>query len=171
MNAMARTALLLGFAALPLCVFAQNADSAAAAPIPAPILSAKKVFVGNAGTDMNAQANGSVFSQDLGTRAYESFYRGLQAWGHYQLVDTPADADLVFEIGVRSQGDGSHNLSGNSLRFDLTIFDSKTHFALWRFVEGFDYSSLHESSRDRNFNRHMDHMLSLVKNLSQGNKS
>jgi hypothetical protein len=169
MNPLARFCLALCLAAVPATVWAQNVIPTTA-PIPAPILKAKKVFVGNAGTDLNAQANGAFFSQDLGMRAYESFYQGLQTWGHYQLVDDPADADLVFEIAVRSQEGGSNNQAGNTLRFDLLLVDARTHFTLWRFVEGFDYFSPREAGREKNFNRHMEHLITLVRSLSAGTK-
>jgi hypothetical protein len=165
MKAFWRIAVCFFFVLVPMFVAAQVAASA---PIPVPILNAKKVFVGNSGTDLNAQANGNAFSQDLGVKAYESFYQGLQAWGHYQLVDNPADADLVFEIGVRSQWqDGSHNIAGNTLRFDVLVLDAKTHFTLWRFVEGFDYFGPREAGREKNFNRHMEHLIGLLKELVQ----
>jgi len=169
MNALRCAVMLFFLAGVAATASAQSAALPAGAPIPSPILNAKKVFVGNGGTDLNAQATGNVFSQDLGTRAYENLYQGLQVWGRYQLVNNPADADLVFEIAVRSQG-SERNLADNSLRFDLLILDGKTHFTLWRFVEGFDFLGLPKSSRERNFNRHMEHLLGLVKELAQGTK-
>ena len=162
---------ILFFALFLTCVasVAQEVTTPASGPIPTPILKAKKAFVSNAGTDLNAQAKGNAASIDLGSKAYDSFYAGLQAWGHYQLVNDPADADIVFEISVRSQG-GENNLSGNGLRFDLLILDARTHFTLWRFVEGFDYTELRPSAREPNFRRHMDHLLKLVKGLAEGSR-
>jgi hypothetical protein len=67
---------------------AQTAD-VPAAPRPAQIVAAKKVFISNAGvgTDMT----------------YDQFYAAIKGWGRYELVASPADADLVFEISFSSQ--------------------------------------------------------------------
>lgn len=60
------------------------------------IASGKKVFVSNAGLD--------VVSLTLFRKAgdpdqpYNDFYAAMKNGGHYELVTTPADADLVFEI-------------------------------------------------------------------------
>jgi hypothetical protein len=61
------------------------------APIPSPIFAAKSVFISN--------ATGEVFlphgNPDL---TYNSFYEAMKSWGRYQLVSSPSDADLIFEI-------------------------------------------------------------------------
>ena len=117
-------------------------------PMPAPILRARKVFVANLGTDM--------YSQAFGSKGYDSFYGALQSWGRYQLVDDPADAELIFEFGVRAAN------AENFQHFELTLVDAKTHFPLWSFVEGFDYVGRKETA-EKNFNRHIDHLVGLVR--------
>ena len=62
-----------------------------AAPAPVPIFSAKKVFVSNATGEIRLPLG----NPDL---AYDEFYAAMKSWGRYEIVSSPADADLVFEI-------------------------------------------------------------------------
>jgi hypothetical protein len=81
------------------------------APVPSLILSAKKIFVANAGGDE------SVFDPQYSggpDRLYDEFYAAAKSWGRYELTSSPEDAGLVFEIGltvVRPQR--SHPLAGD----------------------------------------------------------
>jgi hypothetical protein len=60
------------------------------------IADAKKVFVSNAGEDGVAGAN----LPGGANACYNTFYASLKQWAHYQLVTSPRDADLVFEISA-----------------------------------------------------------------------
>src|ERR1700722_10771796 len=82
---------LLGEVAL----VAQQAAPVAIAPVPDLLLSAKKVFVSNAGADSGLFPH--PFNGDP-DRAYNEFYANVESWGRYRLVATPAEADLVFEL-------------------------------------------------------------------------
>ncbi len=107
-------------------LFAQQPATIAAGPIPAPIFSAQKVFIANAG--MDASLAEGFQSLDLSvTEPYDSFYSAMQSWGRYRLVSSPADADLVFEIHVAAPGCGA----GQQLQTVVTIDDAHTHFLLW----------------------------------------
>jgi hypothetical protein len=53
----------------------------AAAPVPAEIRIAKKVFVENQGVSVDR---------------YNGFVAALKAWGYYTLVDSPEKADVIF---------------------------------------------------------------------------
>ena len=146
-KALFRVVLLLG---LGIVAGAQTIPPAPKpGPMPAPIVRAKKVFVANLGTDM--------YSQAFGTKGYDTFYAALESWGHYQLVDDPADADLVFEFGVRAAN------ADNFQRFELTLVDAKTRFPLWSFVEGFDYFKSPHETAEQKFNRHIDHLVGLIR--------
>ena len=105
---------------------AQTAE-APAAPLPSQILTAKKVFISNAG---------------LGTdRNYNQFYAAIKNWGRYDLVSAPADADLVLEIGVSSQitgvsGSKESGCDSSSIsQFKLTLLDPREHIVLWTLAE------------------------------------
>src|ERR1700735_3058766 len=96
----------LAFAAAS-SIFAQQQFTDA--PIPAQILSAKRIFISNASGE-------SVLPPGTGDLAYNEFYAAMKTWGHYEIVASPADADLVFEIRTM-------------------ILDPKTHVVLWAFSE------------------------------------
>src|SRR5215813_3312440 len=66
------------------------------APIPSPIPNAKKVFIANAGADALVAALDQ--GKGTGDRFYNIFYAAMKTWGHYELLDSPAGADLVLEI-------------------------------------------------------------------------
>jgi len=107
-------------------LFAQQPATIPAGPVPAPIFSAQKVFIVNAG--MDASLAESFQSLDLSqTEPYDFFYSAMQSWGRYQLVSSPAAADLVFEIHVAAPG---CNTAGQ-LQNVVTIYDAHTHFLLW----------------------------------------
>src|SRR6185437_7509008 len=73
---------------LLLCAAPLAAQNPVAAPLPAAVINAQKMFLGNAGETDN----------DDCLRAYNEFYAGLKADGHFQLVADPSAADLVMEL-------------------------------------------------------------------------
>ena len=70
-------------------------------PLPPPevtgaIADARTVFISNLGSDGVAAAN-----MPGGADApYNTFCASLQRWGHYKLVGSPKEADLIFEISA-----------------------------------------------------------------------
>jgi hypothetical protein len=98
------------------------------APVPTQIAAAHTIFLVNNGTD----ANFPLAAND----AYNQVYAALQAWGHFQLVSSPDQADLVFQLrGIAPvtgvTGDRSGVYSINSPAFQLAIKDPKTNVTLW----------------------------------------
>jgi hypothetical protein len=98
------------------------------APVPTEIAAAHTVFVVNNGAD----ANFPITAQD----AYNEVYAALQAWGHFQLVSSPDQADLVFQLrdiapvtGVYGDRTGAYAI--NSPAFQLAIKNPKTNVTLW----------------------------------------
>ena len=73
----------------------QTATPVAVAPVPALLLDAKRVFISNARADSGLFPHPFTGDPD---RAYNEFYAGVLSWGRYELVTSPAEADLVFEI-------------------------------------------------------------------------
>ncbi len=108
-------------------------SSPAPAPIPVQIVAAQKVFIANGGGDKSgydaAEHSGGP------DRAYNEFYAVMKAWGRYELVGSPGEADLVFEI-----------------RF--TVFQpehhAKSHEKLWGLTAHARAAAL-QSNRDKNF--------------------
>lgn len=111
-----------------------------AAPPPAQIADAKKVFISNGGVELGWISGGD-------NRPYNQFYAAMKDWGRYELVGAPADADLILNIRVKS---------GQQLR--LVILDPKTHVVLWTFNE-FSYQG------DKQFNEAMDRLVTSMKQL------
>ena len=102
-----------------------------AAPLPAVIVNAKKIFLANGG--------GSNL-------AYDAFYSKMKEWGKYEVVGSPDEADLVVELAYRVDKGGtrvwsSTNTYNNTTQVHstqivdpqlvLTIYDSKTKNSLW----------------------------------------
>jgi len=108
------------------------------APVPAPILNAKKVFIANAGAD----ALISALDKGKGDKHYNLFYAAIKDWGYYKLLDSPSDADLVLEIyassPVTSVSNGAARIQP---QLQLSILDAKSHFLLWRLTESVDATS------------------------------
>ena len=65
------------------------------APVPSQLTQAKTIFLSNAGADSGLFPH--PFSGDP-DRAYNEFYADVVSWGRYQLVASPDQADLVFEL-------------------------------------------------------------------------
>lgn len=117
--------------------FAQAASSSSSssqlpspqqAPIPPQIAAAHSIFLVNDGADANFPVDAQI--------AYNDVYAALQAWGHYQLVTSPADADLIFDlrdiapvVGVAGDANNVYSISGPAFR--LSIKDPKTNVTIW----------------------------------------
>jgi hypothetical protein len=105
----------------------------AAAPIPTQVLTARKVFISNAGVN----GIGFAILQRAGDadQPYNQFYAAVKGWGRFEVVGAPSDADLVLELRF------------DSALLALTIVDSKTHFILWTITEPVEYANLAKTWR------------------------
>ncbi len=119
------------------------------APIPTPIFTARKVFISN---------NSGEFAVPEGTPevTYDEFYAAMKSWGRYELVSTPADADLVFEI--------SYDF-GPAPYIRLLILDQKTHVFLWPIAEQVKPWALAATGR-KNFDQAMANLVDGLKKLA-----
>jgi len=130
----------------------QQPGVAPQAPVPAAIRSATKLFISNAGADSGLFP--SPFSGDP-SRGYNQLYAALQATGAFQLVDDPAEADLVLELQLTapngpSNGSKINGASNPVPMFRLVVYDRKTHYTLWAFTQSIDIAFL-KKTHDRNF--------------------
>jgi len=122
------------------------------APVPAPLLSAKKVFISNGGADSGLFPH--PFSGDP-DRPYNQFYANIKSWGRYELVSDPSDADLVFELQLTApsgpQSPSKQNGASDPLpMFRLVVLDRKTHYVLWALTESVGVAYL-QKTHDHNF--------------------
>jgi hypothetical protein len=112
--------------ALTPVVAAQQTHSGAA-PVPSSLLHAHTVFVSNRG--------GSNYFQTFSggpNRAYNTFYRDLKRTGCYELVSSPEQADLIFEIRAIAPAVSGYNDSGPyNPQVVLTIRDPRTSTVIW----------------------------------------
>jgi hypothetical protein len=138
---------------------AQQASESTAAPVPTPILVAKRVFISNGGTDCFLIAGGP-------DRAYNQFYSAMKQWNRYEIAATPADVDLAFELQfscpIGGVGDGS---SSQDPHFRLVIRDLKTNLILWGFTEHVTFPSKH-NTYDHNFDVALANLVADVRKLA-----
>jgi hypothetical protein len=107
---------------------AAQAVTQPAPPPPAQIASAHTVFLTKGTDDPN-------FPIDS-TQSYNDIYAALKAWGHYQLVSAPDQADLVFQLRGVAPIAGVTGVHGTvssytSPAFQLYLRDPKSNIVLW----------------------------------------
>jgi len=138
----------------------------APAPIPIQISSAKKVFIANAGE--NLPFYGEPMFDGGAERAYDEFYASMKAWGKYELVGAPADADLLFEIGFTVPRAGPRLSMEPEIPYDpqfrLVIRDPKTNALLWAVNEHVQWAIL-QGNRNKNFDQAAARLASAVQDL------
>jgi hypothetical protein len=99
MNALIRRPLLSLCLLLPLLTVACLRVAPPPSPPPSPdviarVTSAKKIFLSNGGEEQQFVKNIPGGPNE----AYNELYASLKQWGRFQLVASPAQADLIFEI-------------------------------------------------------------------------
>lgn len=147
-------ALVMASSLVP--VRAQQAVASSSAPVPSQIISAKKVFISNAGGE---ELDSRLFFLPTldSDQAYDKFYAAVKSDGRYEPVLTPADADLILEIRFSylliPNGAAAGDSGGPHLR--LAILDPKTHVLLWAFSERVDASGgpHWKDKREKNFDQ------------------
>jgi hypothetical protein len=131
---------------------AQELSPKPGGPVPPSLLTAKKIFISNAGADSGLFPH--PFSGNPG-RAYNQFYAAVQNWGRYECVTDPSDADLVFELRLTAPN-GPSNANKQKGASDplpmlrLVILDRKTHYVLWALTQSIEQANL-QKTHDRNF--------------------
>jgi len=91
--------------------------------------------------------------------AYDGLYSALKDWGRFEMVLTPSDADLIFQIHVVCP-----SIKEGHPLLELQILDPKTRIALWGFSENADPAEL-QKNRDTNFERALSRLTQDVKAL------
>ena len=131
------------------------------APVPTQLVSAGKIFISNAGGDIDPNTKQLGEFVGLPIRPYNDFYAAMKSWGRYQIVSTPSDADLIFELSFAV----SLATGGAGAKFHLVILDPKTHVTLWAFTEYIENAIL-GSNREKHFEQGMAAIVADAKSLS-----
>jgi hypothetical protein len=150
------------------CWGAQAQGEAGGAPVPALIVSAKKVFISNFGAGCDPFS--SAHFKGGPDRPYDQFSAALKGWGRYELVAAPADADLAFEISFTCPAAGMNGGSRpptNDPQLRLVILDVKTHITLWGITEHVELAMM-QGNRDKNFDQAMKKLTDDLKSLATG---
>ena len=173
--------LALLFAACTPALAAQRAKKPAIEPAPVPpqIAAAQKVFISNGGGATLNDALGTTVVSGGPDRAYNEFYAAMKGWGRYDLVDSPAGADLVFQVSFTLSGTGLEHWASNGTSFTkiavlgplrVVILDPKTHVVLWTIVEYVPGAVL-LGNRDKNFSQSMNTAIDRLKKLAEPPKA
>lgn len=153
------TIAILGL--VPLSI-GQKSKEPIPAPVPSQIGFAQKVFVSNAGGEsFETVINETVFNGGP-DRPYNEFYAAMKNWGRFELVSSPAEADLVLEVSWVLTDTGLRLPVLGQLR--LVIIDPKTHITLWNLTE-YVRGAILLSNRDRNFDQAMNTIVARMKGL------
>jgi len=140
------------------------------APTPTQLTASKKIFVSNAGGDTNSLYTGSA------ERLYNQFYVAVKNWGRYELVGSPAEAELVFEVSFSNPftGQNIYGGSGNipintktltDPHFTVRVIDVGTRMTLWVFTQHIEPALL-ESNRDKNFDQALARLVNDIRNVA-----
>ena len=148
--------ILLAVAMIAVPALSAQQPAPPAAPVPVQIASGKKVFISNGGSDVSSQFSFRLYG--LPNQVYGPFYSAMQNWGHYELVATPGEADLVFQIK-------SSNTPTGYFQLETAIFDARTHFLLWRVSEPVIIAN-RKATWVKNFNKAIDALMDDIKELA-----
>lgn len=153
---------MTGFVSRAVLVFllsdfmAAQTKEVPSAPIPTQITTAKKVFIANAGGD-ESRVYESV-PNGAADRSYNLFYAAIKDANRYELVGSPAEADLLFEIRFTVMPSATNVFKGDTIgavfdpQFRLEIRDPKTNALLWGFTEHMEWALL-QGNRSKNFDQ------------------
>lgn len=89
----------------------------------------------------------------------------MKTWGHYHLVETPGEADLVLEISFAAPLWDCGKAPVYAPNASLAIFDTKTHFLLWRLTESID-GAWRKATWEKNVNDGIANLVEDLKKLS-----
>jgi hypothetical protein len=130
------------------------------APIPAPLLSAQKVFLANGGADpisMNAFKKAAQVNEP-----YNSLYIALQNWGYWQLAASPSDADLILVVRFSAP-----LIAGGIYdpQINLTILDGKTRSPIWTLTQPVE-GAFRKATWEKNYSDGTTSLVNQLKTLT-----
>jgi hypothetical protein len=144
------------------------------APVPGQILTARRMFISNAGSESyGSQSYFRLTRYDGGPdRFYNQFYAAMKKWNHYELTDSPADADVVCEVRFTNpivDKQSPHDLVYDP-QLNLTILDPKTRVALWSLTEHIQ-PARNEEGDNKNFDQAVSRIVDQARMLSASSAS
>lgn len=148
-------------------------STTASAPVPSIIASAQRVFISNAGSDSYGNENYLPRSRYTGgpNRFYNQFYAAMKDWGHFALTDSPANAEVVYEIRFTAPvADQNSGGAGNFIydpQLNLNLLDPQTRVVLWSLTEHIA-PALTANGANKNFDSAVSRMVTRVKGLVAG---
>ena len=136
-----------------------------AAPVPPQIRVAKKVFISNVPGELSYYTN---IAEDDPYRTYNEFYASLKSWGYYELVSTPAEADLILEISLSNRpmmSDALHQQPVHQAHLVLVVRDPRTQVALWWLAERVQQAN-RPATGEKNYSQAMTNLVNDVRKLA-----
>jgi hypothetical protein len=96
--------------------------------VPAAIASAHNILLTNVGITARLGLDPN--------QLYNDIHQRMEQWGYYQLVSTPQQADLIFQLDEIDPRNGTNVTPGTDVynrtpSFRILILDAKTGIALW----------------------------------------
>ena len=155
---------------LPVRSGSQVQPVSSTARIPRPIVTARRVFISNAGSESYGAATYDRLTRYDGgpNRLYADFYGAVRAWGRLELVDAPADADLVY--AVRFENPIVDRQTADEFVYDpqiqLKITDPKTQILLWSITEHIE-PALTRAGDNANFDRAVARLIERLRALTE----
>jgi hypothetical protein len=140
-------------ASIPMLI-AEEPPAPPPAPVPSQLLAAKKLFISNGGEDTWLDYD-AKHDPNL---TYNEFYADMKSWGKYELVSTPTDADMVFEIHLLLQE------RSPSPQLKLLILDPKSHITLWT-LNQFATAANRDATARKNFDKAMNALVATIQGL------
>ena len=123
------------------------------APVPAPLLTGKRAFISY---ELGGVTAFPDYYSGSPERAYSEFYAQMSAWGRFELVDDPKNADVVF--AVRFVGSEAYY---PQIRLGIT---DPHGISLWGFVEAVD-PAIFKKHRDASFSNTVKQLVTDVQAL------
>ena len=111
------------------------------APVPEPITKGKRAFISYEMGDVTAFPSSYSGGPE---RAYAEFYTQMKAWGRYELVNDPKDADVIFAVRFVDPPAIPHP------QIRLGVLSADGRVSLWGFVEEVD-AAIFKKHRDQAF--------------------
>jgi hypothetical protein len=124
------------------------------APVPDPILKGRRAFISYELGAVTAFPDNYSGGPE---RAYGEFYNQMKAWGRYELVADPKDADVVFAVRFVAQ-----DAYYPQIRLGIT---NPQGISLWGFVEAVD-PAIFKRHRDASFSATVKLLVSDVQTLT-----